>query len=379
MVRERVLVIDSQPAALNSMTDSLRRLGYDAVSVPSVETALVLLQKSTFAHAAEASPAAAPDLVLANLISSVAGGLNGLDLVDRLVAHYPGVPAVLYSAANDIHSATGAFRRGAVDYLAKPFTLSQLEASVFRAIELGRHRRHQLAHTLHLEEMVEARTGCLQAAMRDLEQSYDITLEAMGDALDLRDAETEGHSKRVTAFTIALAQSMGVGAEDLRTIARGAFLHDIGKLAVPDSILLKPDRLTPEEVLIMREHCERGYQIVRKIPFLRDASEIVYTHQESFDGSGYPRGLRKEEIPLGSRIFAVADTVDAITSDRPYRKSQSFAVARDEIVRCAGTQFDPVVVDHFLKLPADLWSGLRAEVANLTPEAQPARLYNPAA
>ncbi len=373
MVRERILVVDSQPAALHSMAESLDRLGYHTTAAPTAEAALARIE----AEAGEAE--SAPDLILADLITQRTRGLNGFELLDRLASDHPGTPAVLYSASNDIHTATTAFRRGAVDYLAKPFTLSQLETSVFRAIELGRHRRHQIAHTQHLEEMIEARTGCLEATMRDLEQSYDITLEAMGDALDLRDAETEGHSKRVTAYTIALAQSMGVGAEDLRTIARGAFLHDIGKIAIPDRILLKPGRLTPEEIAIMREHCTRGYEIVRKIPFLREASEIVYAHQESFDGAGYPRGLREMEIPLGARIFAIADTVDAITSDRPYRKGRSFAVAREEVVRCAGTQFDPAIVDHFLKLPTSLWTNLRSEVATLTPDALPARLYHPAA
>ena len=169
--------------------------------------------------------------------------------------------------------------------------------------------------------------------MQDLERSYDITLEAMGDALDLRDQETEGHSKRVTAYTIALARAMGVEADELQIIARGAFLHDIGKIATPDSILLKPGSLNAEEMAIMSEHCERGYEMVRKIPFLREAAEIVYAHQERFDGTGYPRGLSGEEIPLGARIFAIADTLDAMTSDRPYRKGTTFAAATKEITR----------------------------------------------
>ena len=194
--------------------------------------------------------------------------------------------------------------------------------------------------------------------MQDLERSYDITLEAMGDALDLRDEETEGHSRRVTAYTIALAQAMGLEADELRIIARGAFLHDIGKIATPDSILLKPGRLSDEEMAIMKEHCERGYEMVRKIPFLREAAEIVYAHQERFDGTGYPRGLRGEEIPLGARIFAIADSLDAMTSDRPYRKGTTFAAAIEEIVRCAGEQFDPQIVEVFLAMPNETWSGL---------------------
>jgi putative nucleotidyltransferase with HDIG domain len=184
----------------------------------------------------------------------------------------------------------------------------------------------------------------------------------MGDALDLRDAETEGHSRRVTAYTVALARQMGLDAEQLRVIARGAFLHDIGKIATPDHILLKPGKLSPAETEIMRQHCARGYELVRKIPFLQAASEIIYTHQETFDGTGYPRGLRGEAIPLGARIFAIADTLDAMTSDRPYRKSLTFDQARQEIIRCSGSQFDPVIVQVFLRMPPDVWSGLRREV-----------------
>ena len=129
-------------------------------------------------------------------------------------------------------------------------------------------------------------------------------------------------------------------------------------MAIPDAILLKPSKLQVDEK-VMREHCARGYQMLRKIPFLQEAAEIVYSHQEHYDGSGYPRGLKGEEIPLGARIFAVADTLDAITSDRPYRKATSFAAARLEIKRCAGTQFDPKVVDVYLSLPDQLWEDLR--------------------
>jgi putative nucleotidyltransferase with HDIG domain len=222
--------------------------------------------------------------------------------------------------------------------------------------------RQNAAYRENLEQMIAMRTGRLREAMQELEKSYDITLEAMGDALDLRDAETEGHSRRVTAYTIALANRMGLDAEQLRVIARGAFLHDIGKIATPDAILLKPGRLDAAETAIMREHCARGYEMVRKIPFLRDAAEIVYAHQETFDGSGYPRGLRGEEIPLGARIFAVADTLDAMTSDRPYRKPLSFAEARAEIERHSGRQFDPKIVEVFLGMPEDVWTELRQEV-----------------
>jgi putative nucleotidyltransferase with HDIG domain len=214
----------------------------------------------------------------------------------------------------------------------------------------------------NLERMVEARTEQLKTAMADLERSYGMTLEALGGALDLKDAETEGHSRRVTVFTIAIARAMGLPKEQIDVIARGAFLHDIGKMAIPDAILRKPGKLDPDEVTIMQEHCYHGYQILKRIPFLKEAAEIVYAHQERFDGTGYPRQLKGEEIPLGARIFSVADTLDAITSDRPYRAAQSLTAAREEIKVWSGRQFDPEVVTVFLSMPEKMWSGLRKDV-----------------
>ena len=231
-----------------------------------------------------------------------------------------------------------------------------------------------------LEGVVRARTELLHQALEDLEHSYDVTLEALGDALDLKDYESPGHSKRVTAYTIALARAMGISPAVIKVIARGAFLHDIGKMGIPDEILRKPAALSPKEQKVMREHCTKGFDILRKIPFLSEAAEIVFTHQERYDGSGYPTGLRGGEIPIGARIFAVSDTLDAITSDRPYRKASSFDAAREEVLRCSGTQFDPSVVEAFLKIPNELWNELRSEISGQNKRfstfelAQPARL-----
>ncbi len=184
----------------------------------------------------------------------------------------------------------------------------------------------------------------------------------LGGALDLKDAETEGHCKRVTAFTIAIAKAMKVDSQQLPVIARAAFLHDIGKMAIPDNILRKPGPLDEAERMVMRKHCEIGHNMVTRIPFLREAAEIVLSHQEYYDGTGYPRGLKHEEIPLGARIFAVADALDAMISDRPYRKAQSISHARAEINRCSGTQFDPKVVEVFLSLPDSLWLALKENI-----------------
>jgi len=265
--------------------------------------------------------------------------------------------------------ALDAIRNGAYDYLTKPFDREQLLDRVRRALENRRLRLENLRFQLHLESLVAEKTAQLrqinadlQRANEELKRSHDMMLEALGDALDLKDAETEGHSKRVTAFTIAIARAMGLSAEEVEAIAHGAFLHDIGKMAIRDSVLRKPGPLDPEEVEEMQKHCELGYQMVRKIPFLKDAAEIVYTHQERWDGSGYPRRLKGEEIPLGARIFAIADTLDAITSDRPYREAQNYQTAREEIERWAGRQFDPVIVKVFLNMPQSIWETLRLQV-----------------
>jgi putative nucleotidyltransferase with HDIG domain len=152
-----------------------------------------------------------------------------------------------------------------------------------------------------------------------------------------------------------IARAMGLKKSALKQIVRGAFLHDIGKMAIPDSILRKPGPLTDDERTVMRTHCAKGFAMVKRIPFLKEAAEIVLTHQECFNGSGYPQGLKGDEIPLGSRIFAVADTLDAMISDRPYRKALPIRAAREEIKKYSGTQFDPRVVEVFLSYPDDVW------------------------
>lgn len=178
--------------------------------------------------------------------------------------------------------------------------------------------------------------------------------EALAEALDIREHETGAHSKRVACHTLVLARRFISDAEQLRQIYWGSLLHDIGKIGIPDAILLKQGALNEEEWNVMRTHPEKGHRIVSQIPDMKEAAELVFSHEERFDGSGYPRGLHGDQISLGARLFAVIDTLDAITSDRPYRKAGSFEDARDEIVRMSGTQFDPVAVQAFLDEEATL-------------------------
>jgi HD-GYP domain-containing protein (c-di-GMP phosphodiesterase class II) len=172
--------------------------------------------------------------------------------------------------------------------------------------------------------------------------------EALVEALDIREHETGAHSKRVACHTLVLARRFTSDGDQLRQIYWGSLLHDVGKIGIPDSILLKQGALDEDEWKVMRTHPEKGYRIVSQIPDMKGAAELVYSHEERFDGSGYPRGLRGDQISLGARLFAVIDTLDAITSDRPYRKAGTFEDARDEIVRMSGTQFDPIAVQAFL-------------------------------
>ena len=216
-----------------------------------------------------------------------------------------------------------------------------------------------------LETMAAQLAPAIESArlFRDLRASYDHTLDALVAALDMRDKETEGHSQRVVAYSLRLARELGVRGGELTALRRGSLLHDIGKIGVPDAVLLKPGPLDDDERLIIQRHPELGVRVLRDIQFLASAIPVVGNHHERWDGDGYPRGLRGDAIPLGARIFGVVDTFDAITSDRPYREGRPYAVAREEIVKGRGSQFDPSVVEAFLAVPEDEWSSLRQSVA----------------
>jgi HD-GYP domain-containing protein (c-di-GMP phosphodiesterase class II) len=187
----------------------------------------------------------------------------------------------------------------------------------------------------------------LQRSHTDLALAYDNTLEGWARALELRDRETEGHTRRVTETTERLAITMGVAGESLVHIRRGALLHDIGKMGVPDSILLKPGKLTDDEWRVMRLHPQLAYDMLSPIAYLRPAIDIPYCHHEKWDGTGYPRGLKGEQIPLAARVFAVVDVYDALTSDRPYRLAWSAERAIEYIRQQAGKHFDPQIVEKF--------------------------------
>jgi len=204
-----------------------------------------------------------------------------------------------------------------------------------------------------LEERVHERTQELENAQIELEHAYNATLEAWSLLLDLRDNDTEGHSQRVTAMSLRLARALGLSATELVHIQRGALLHDIGKMGVPDAILHKPGPLDDEEWSVMRKHPVYAYETLSGIPFLSQALDIPHYHHEKWDGTGYPCGLKGEQIPLAARIFAIVDIWDALRSDRPYRKGWPEERVRQHIRELAGAHLDPHIVEIFLELPIE--------------------------
>jgi putative nucleotidyltransferase with HDIG domain len=341
----RILVVDDEKPIREIVTSILRAADYQFLEAGSGLEALAFLDSGEKF-----------DLILSNLMMAE---LDGIGLLERVQVKYPDIPFVAVTAVHDISIALAVMRVGAYDYLLKPFEREQLLATVRRALENHRVKMENRKYQADLESLVVARTEELHRSMEGLERSYDFTLEGFGDALSLGDFATAGHCKRVTAYAIALARAIGLSGDEIRVISRGAFLHDIGKLATPDAILRKPGALSPDEMMVMREHCLHGYQIVKKIPFLVEAAEIVFSHHERYDGTGYPRRLKGDAVLLGAKIVAVVNTMDAITSDAPYRVARPLSAAKEEIARCSGSQFDPRVVEAFLSIPDHLWHDLR--------------------
>jgi cyclic di-GMP phosphodiesterase len=346
----RILIIDDEPHVL-SVLYSLLSEQYECKTATSATEALEYLREESY------------DLVLSDIMMP---GMSGLELLEEITHLRRDVVVVLISGNLNIQSAIEAMRRGAFDYVTKPFNLSDVETAVQRALRHQSLLKANQQYEHHLEELVGLRTQELSVAnvnlnttLERLYLNYRATLRALAAALEARDVETKGHSERVVAYCLRLARELKVQDGDLITLEHGALLHDIGKIGVPDAILLKRGSLTEEEWFHMRRHVDYGAQILDGIDFLEGATKIVAQHHERYDGSGYPTGLEGDLICLGARIFAVADAVDAITSDRPYRGARPFDAAGEELIRCSGTHFDPLVVRAFATVPMDDWRELR--------------------
>jgi cyclic di-GMP phosphodiesterase len=334
----RILVVDDQPAACKLLSLMFVPPAFQCTATSNGEDALLALQRGHF------------DAVISDLHMP---GISGMELLNEVRRSYPHIAFLVTTGVDDVDIGVQAMRCGADDYLVKPLRESAVLASLESALYKRKLEKQVENYHVHLEKVVAERTSQLQEALQELGHNYENTLQALGAAIDLRDNATSGHSQRVCNYSIEIAGAMGWSDRQMGSLARGAYLHDIGKLGIPDSILLKPGALTTDERKLMQEHVQIGFDLLKNIAFLADAAEIVLAHHERYDGSGYPRGLKAVEILLGARIFAVADAFDAITSDRPYRRSSSFEDGRETIRREARKQFDPQVVDAFLHISAE--------------------------
>ncbi|NJO05781.1 MAG: response regulator [Chloroflexaceae bacterium] len=289
-----------------------------------------------------------PDLLLLDVMMP---GLDGFAVLERLRADplLAEIPVILVTALNDRGSRLRGLEAGADDFLSKPLDPTELVIRVHAITRLNRYRRLLEERQRVLEERQRAAEQAQQAA-QVLAETYDLTLQGWVKALELRDDETQAHSARVTELTLQLAPVVGLPADQMAHVWRGALLHDIGKLGIPDEILRKPGQLTTEEMRLIQQHTIYAHEWLAPIPFLRPALEIPYYHHERWDGSGYPLGLRKETIPLAARVFAVVDVWDALTHQRPYRAAWSHSQARNYIRAHAGHLFDPTIVQVFLEL-----------------------------
>jgi response regulator RpfG family c-di-GMP phosphodiesterase len=342
--RACILIADDEQEIRNVLYELLSE-EYDCQLVASAEAALARLRAGRF------------DVVVSDINME---GMSGLEMIPHVSQIAPDAVVVMVSGAQTVESAIEALRAGAFDYVTKPFDLRHVEAAVRRALEHKRLREAKRRYENYLEELVAERTAELDRTLATLEESYRMTLKALAAALETRDRETHGHSERVVSFSLRLGRELKLDEDQLRSLEFGALLHDIGKIGVPDAILHKPAQLCADEWVNMRRHPVHGQQILQGIEFLEGAARVVGQHHEKWDGTGYPRGLRAEEIDLNARIFAVADAFDAITSDRVYRTGRSYEVAVGELEEFTGRQFDPKVVAAFRRIPREEWDELRA-------------------
>ena len=347
-----VLYVDDEAPLCRAFTRIFgNEPGLKVHTCTSTDDALELIGRETF------------DVILSDLRMP---GIGGIEFLDTARKRCPEARRLLISGFADFDSALAAINKVGIDrLLTKPWNTYEIVSAIQGAAEhAGLLRENARVHeelrlkakelsrlNKHLDRLLEERTSNL--------------LDSLVSALDLRDSETQWHSRRVGLYARRLATEMGIVARELDDIERGSILHDIGKIGVRDAVLLKPGPLTEDEWVEMRRHPALGFEMLKDIGFLERARLIPLQHQERWDGLGYPAGLRGEAINIGARIFSVVDAYEAITSNRPYRKARPYSVAKSEIERCIGTQFDPKVVSAWMRVPEDDWHVIRRSLEQL--------------
>lgn len=329
----RILVIDDEPDIVEFVSEGLRRRGFKVEGISDPQLARDRFKSFS------------PQVCIMDITMP---HFTGEDLFGVFKHIDPSVEILFLTGLQDTSQAVDLMKRGAADYLLKPIELSQLNNAAKKAFDHYRLVKENEMYRHRLEVLVENKTAELKEALQRLSSFHEATLGALALALDYRDNGTSGHSRRVARFTKGIAECCGISGEDLTQIEHGALLHDIGKLKIPDSILFKPGSLTQDEWLHMKQHVQYGHEFLQEFPFLKAAASLVLTHHEKYDGTGYPNGIKGTNIPIGARIFAIVDTVDAMMFKRPYNNPVSFEEAAKEVHRCAGTQFDPALVEPAL-------------------------------
>ncbi len=326
--QDKVLIVDDEAVVRRVLRQKLSAEGYCCEEAGNAYQALDKLSGD------------AVELVILDIKMP---GKSGVELLPEIKLSHPDTAVIMATAVSDTSVAIECMKEGAYDYLTKPFNLDEVILSAKRALEKRRLELENRDYQRHLEQKVAEQAKKIRA-------SFLNSVAALAYALEAKDKYTSGHSQHVAEISVAIAGKLGMSQESIERIRLAGLIHDIGKIGVGESILNKPSRLTDSEFWHMKSHPEIGERILAPVVDDEEILRVVRHHHERYDGAGYPDGLSGEQIPVGARILAVADTYDAMTSERPYRKAMSAEAACAEIERCQGTQFDPEVVDAFLRV-----------------------------
>ena len=339
-MKEHILIVDDEEMIRDLLSSTLLQDGYVCHEASNVEEALELLNEQPI------------DLVISDIMMP---GRTGVELLRDLKDIDQDIAVLMITGLSDMNTAMECVHLGADDYITKPFGINRVVLTVKNLIERRHLAIEKKNYQVSLEFKVMEQTTQIRKAMDELSNTYESTLTALVKALDAREKEVGSHSERVMNFAVFLGGKLGMDGREIQDLAKGALLHDIGKIGISDNILLKPGQLNDNEWIEMRKHPQVGYAILSEIDFLKGSAEIILSHHERFDGTGYPNQLKGENIPIGARIFSVIDTLDAMTSDRPYRKALPFDMVTSEIIKFSGTQFDPAIAKLFLSIPINYW------------------------